>query len=60
MYLKINTDGYVVESLMLCILGINCSLFISLLCYFYVSQFTVETYCFDVGRCLFKQPQSGI
>ena len=24
----------------------------------YVSQFTVETYCFADGRCLFKQPQS--
>ena len=30
-----------------------------LLCY-YVSQFTVETYCFADGRCLFKQPQSVI
>ena len=27
---------------------------------FYVSQFTVETYCFADGRCLFKQPQSVI
>ena len=27
-------------------------------CNFYVSQFTVETYCFTDGRCLFKQPQS--
>ena len=27
---------------------------------FYVSQFTVETYCFADGRCLFKQPQSDI
>ena len=26
----------------------------------YVSQFTVETYCFADGRCLFKQPQSVI
>ena len=26
--------------------------------YYYVSQFTVETYCFADGRCLFKQPQS--
>ena len=26
--------------------------------YNYVSQFTVETYCFADGRCLFKQPQS--
>ena len=26
----------------------------------YVSQFTVETYCFADGRCLFKQPQSFI
>ena len=26
----------------------------------YVSQFTVETYCFANGRCLFKQPQSVI
>ena len=26
----------------------------------YVSQFTVETYCFPDGRCLFKQPQSVI
>ena len=26
----------------------------------YVSQFAVETYCFADGRCLFKQPQSGI
>ena len=26
----------------------------------YVSQFTVETYCFAAGRCLFKQPQSVI
>ena len=24
----------------------------------FVSQFTVETYCFADGRCLFKQPQS--
>ena len=24
----------------------------------YVSQFTVETYCFADGRCFFKQPQS--
>ena len=24
----------------------------------YVSQFTVEMYCFADGRCLFKQPQS--
>ena len=23
-----------------------------------MSQFTVETYCFADGRCLFKQPQS--
>ena len=27
---------------------------------YYVSQFTVETYCFADGRCLFKQPQSVI
>ena len=26
----------------------------------YVSQFTVETYCFADSRCLFKQPQSVI
>ena len=26
----------------------------------YVSQFTVETYCFADGQCLFKQPQSVI
>ena len=26
----------------------------------YVSQFTVKTYCFADGRCLFKQPQSVI
>ena len=26
----------------------------------YVSQFTVETYCFADGRCLFKQPQSVV
>ena len=26
----------------------------------YVSQFTVVTYCFADGRCLFKQPQSVI
>ena len=26
----------------------------------YVSQFTVEAYCFTDGRCLFKQPQSVI
>ena len=26
----------------------------------YVSQFTVETYYFADGRCLFKQPQSVI
>ena len=26
----------------------------------YVSQFTVETYCFADGRCLFKQLQSVI
>ena len=26
----------------------------------YVSQFTVETYCFAYGRILFKQPQSVI
>ena len=26
--------------------------------YCYVSKFTVETYCFADGRCLFKQPQS--
>ena len=26
----------------------------------YVSQFTVETYCFADGRCLFKKPQSVI
>ena len=26
----------------------------------YVSQFTVETYCFADGRCLFKQPRSVI
>ena len=25
---------------------------------FYVSQFTVKTYCFADGRCLFKQPHS--
>ena len=29
------------------------------ICY-YVSQFTVEIYCFADGRCLFKQPQSVI
>ena len=29
-------------------------------CGIYVSQFTVETYCFADGRCLFKQPQSVI
>ena len=29
-------------------------------CNYYVSQFTVETYCFADGRCLFKQPQSVI
>ena len=28
--------------------------------YFFVSKFTVETYCFADGRCLFKQPQSVI
>ena len=28
--------------------------------YHYVSQFTVETYCFADGRCLLKQPQSVI
>ena len=28
--------------------------------HYYVSQFTVETYCFADGRCLFKQPQSVI
>ena len=27
---------------------------------YYVSQFTVETYCFADGRCLFKQPQSVV
>ena len=27
-------------------------------CINYVSQFTVKTYCFADGRCLFKQPQS--
>ena len=26
--------------------------------FYYVSQFTVETYCFADGLCLFKQPQS--
>ena len=26
----------------------------------YVSQFTVDTYCFADGRCLFKQPRSVI
>ena len=26
----------------------------------YVSQFTVEAYCFADGRCLFKQPWSAI
>ena len=26
----------------------------------YVSQFTVETYCFADGRCLFKQPNRAI
>ena len=26
----------------------------------FVSQFTVETYCFADGRCLFKQPRSII
>ena len=26
----------------------------------YVSQFTVEAYCFADGRCLFKQPRSVI
>ena len=29
-------------------------------CSYYVSHFTVETYCFAGGRCLFKQPQSVI
>ena len=28
--------------------------------YCYVSQFTVEAYCFADGWCLFKQPQSVI
>ena len=32
----------------------------ALLIRYYVSQFTVETYCFADGRCLFKQPQSVI
>ena len=32
----------------------------SILSYCYVSQFTVETYCFADGRCLFRQPQSVI
>ena len=27
---------------------------------YYVSQFTVETYCFAVGRCLFKQARSVV
>ena len=27
---------------------------------FYVSQFTLETYCFADGRCLFKQTRSVI
>ena len=27
---------------------------------YYVSQFTVKTYCFADGRCLFNQPQSVI
>ena len=27
---------------------------------YYVSQFTVETYCFADGRCLFKRPRSVI
>ena len=34
--------------------------FFHLLKYNYVSQFTVETFCFADGRCLFKQPQSVI
>ena len=28
--------------------------------FYYISQFTVETYCYADGRCLFKQPQSII
>ena len=28
--------------------------------FYYVSQFTVETYYFADGQCLFKQPQSVI
>ena len=35
-------------------------LFFSLSKSYFVSQFTVETYCFADGRCLFKQPQSVI
>ena len=38
-----------------CSLQVNVTLFAH-----YVSQFTVETYCFADGRCLFKQPQSVI
>ena len=33
---------------------------IKILANYYVSQFTVETYCFADGRCLFRQPQSVI
>ena len=40
-------------------LHINFSL-VTHMAYNYVSQFTVETYCFADGRSLFKQPQSGI
>ena len=31
-----------------------------LLCYFYISQFTVKTYCFVDVRCLLKEPRSVI
>ena len=34
------------------------SIFSIVLCFYYVSQFIVETYCFADGRCLFKQLQS--
>ena len=37
-----------------------CVLMLLVLCFYYVSQFTVETYCFADGRCVFKQPQSVI
>ena len=38
------------------ITGPMCRLDISFV--YYASQFTVETYCFAYGRCLFKQPRS--